>query len=320
VRRLRVSPAMLATAALLVAGVVGAAFLLRDGAESGGDVAIRGGDISARASVDPASHLFADTTSGRVEVLVDRDRFDPDRVQLDVDFNPYEPTGPIQRTREDIGGITRLTYTARLRCLTGNCVPADVKQAFRFRNARVLYDDPDRTGPARLVATAPWPRVEATARVRGSQIATLSPGDPAIELDWRANATALQEPTYRFSPGTLVWLLFAAAAVLVLAAAVFVRGALKPALTREERRLARMSPLERALLLVDRAGEGGESADQRLALDRLAAELSPAGEGDLEEEARELAWSPSDPEGGRASSLASRVRDHMNGSKRGRSN
>jgi hypothetical protein len=320
-RRLLPSAATLAIVGLVaVAVLAGAWLLLRDGGD--GEIVAAGDDgIAAAATVTPVNHLFGDPITGRVEVLLDRDRFDPERVRVAADFSPYEQSEAIRRTRQDVGSVTRLVYTVPIRCLTQACFPQQVKQAYRFRPARVLYDDPERLGRPRLLARATWPRVEISSRLRESQIARLRGGEistdqPTIELDWRADLTALREPTFRFSPVTGSWVLFAAAALLLLLAGLLVRGAVKAPLTRAERRLLRMSPLERALLLVDRAG-GREAAEARLALDRLAAEL-PSEEGGLDQEARQLAWSERDPGFEDASNLAARVRERLNGRRSGR--
>jgi hypothetical protein len=319
-RRLRPSAAALAIVLVAVAVLVGAWLLLRDGGD--GDIGAAGDDgIAVNAAVTPVTHLFGDPITARVEVLLQRDRFDPERVRLAADFSPYEQSRAIRRSRQDVGSVTRLLYTVEVRCLTQACFPQQVKQAYRFRPARVLYDDPERLGRPRLLARTTWPRVEISSRLRESQIARLRQGEistdqPTIELDWRADLTALREPTFRFSPVTGSWVLFAAAALLLLLAGLLVRRALKAPLTRQERRLLRMSPLERALLLVDHAG-GREAAEARLALDRLAAEL-PSEEAGLDQEARQLAWSERDPGLEDASSLAARVRERLNGRRSGR--
>jgi hypothetical protein len=318
--RLRPSVATLAIGLVTVAVVFGAWLVLRDG--GGTELGATGDDgIAAHATVTPTTHLFGDPITGRVELLLDRDRFDPDLVRIAADFSPYEQSEAIRRSRQDVGSATRLVYTAEIRCLSQACFPQQVKQAYRFRPARVLYDDPERLGRPRLLARATWPRVEISSRLRESQIARLREGEistdqPTIELDWRADLTALREPTFRVSPVTGSWVLFAAAALLLLVAGLLVRRALKAPMTRQERRLLRMSPLERALLLVDRAG-GKEETDQRLALDRLAAEI-PAEEDTLEEEARQLAWSKGNPGRTDTSDLAARVRERLNGRRSGR--
>ena len=319
--RLRPSTATLAIIGLVAVAALGVVWLLlRGGGDS--DIGAAGdGGIAATAAVTPVNHLFGDPITGRVEVLLDRDRFDPQRVRLAADFAPYEQSEAIRRSRQDVGSVTRLVYTVEVRCLTQACFPQQVKQAYRFRPARVLYDDPERLGRPRLLARATWPRVEISSRLRESQIARLREGEistdqPSIELDWRADLTALREPTFRFSPVTGSWVLFAAAAFLLLLAGLLVRRAVKAPVTRQERRLLRMSPLERALLLVDRAG-GREAAEARLALDRLAAEL-PSEEGGLDQEARQLAWSERDPGSEDASDLATRVRERLNGKRSGR--
>ena len=60
------------------------------------------------------------------------------------------------------------------------------------------------------------------------------------------------------------------------------------------RRRRESSRLERALAAVERA-RGGETAEERKALELLADELRKSGSGGLAWTATELAWSPSEP-------------------------
>src|SRR5204862_6464890 len=68
------------------------------------------------------------------------------------------------------------------------------------------------------------------------------------------------------------------------------------------------SPLERALLVLEAAWARG-AADQRKALELLAAELESQGEPPLAGQARELAWSQTAPEPEAARTLAASVRE-----------
>ena len=80
-----------------------------------------------------------------------------------------------------------------------------------------------------------------------------------------------------------------------------------------------LTPLERALLVLESARVRGAAADRRKALELLAAELETGGDPPLALEARELAWSKATPAGEATKALATRVRRLIKARKNGNS-
>jgi hypothetical protein len=127
---------------------------------------------------------------------------------------------------------------------------------------------------------------------------------------WRANRD-LPAVSYAIAPGTLAALLAVAAVLALLGAAT--AGA--PLLAREragpewDGAVAEdgLPPLEHALATVRRVFDSGEVPDRRRALERLSRELGRAGESELAERARGLAWSPDPPSPGEVDTLAADV-------------
>jgi hypothetical protein len=78
------------------------------------------------------------------------------------------------------------------------------------------------------------------------------------------------------------------------------------------RRRRPLTRLERAVAAVERA-RGGDSAEERKALELLAAELRKTGSGGLAWTATELAWSPSDPPVEKTGALTESVRRELSG-------
>ena len=73
-----------------------------------------------------------------------------------------------------------------------------------------------------------------------------------------------------------------------------------------------LSRLERAVEAVERA-RGGETAEERKALELLAAELRKSGSGGLAWTATELAWSPLQPPAEKTGALTESVRRELAG-------
>src|SRR5207237_10149127 len=120
--------------------------------------------------------------------------------------------------------------------------------------------------------------------------------------------------SYALSPGGLLWLLlFVLLALLVLPSTLVMsrvreyQRAHGPA-PREE-----LSPLERALRLLEWANRQPDGEDRRRALELVALELLRGGRDELGGEARELAWSPPTPPAERAGELGTRVRGSTGG-------
>jgi hypothetical protein len=268
--------------------------------------------LAARQMVTPRVHLFAEPIVARIDVIVDTDRYDPDRLRVVSSFDPYEEQGDPILERRDSGRYTHLTYEYTLRCLVYECLeevgggppqiqpgglPPPVgaqgggfgeRNTTRFDAARVVYEDPDEG--ARTIQNVSWPDVQSVSRLDYGDVS--SGGVSGIGFPFEASVTPLPEASYRTSPNLLGAALIAGAlALLALPAALVVRT-----LRREEEVVVEeepeLPPLERALALVEWARDRSEP-ERREALESLAVELDE--ESPLVRDARRLAWSPSPP-------------------------
>jgi hypothetical protein len=269
--------------------------------------------IATSRTLEPTTHLFADSVRARLEVVVDRDLLDPGRISLRTRFEPYELVASTRRTRRDLGRYTRLRYEYTLRCLTAACIPVRLesvlgeqepgraeRRTFRLPAAEVRYDDPSGELPD-VLRSVSWPPLTAVSRLNEAQSEAAFP--------FRASPRALPDLSYRASPALVGGaLLIAALALLALPARVGLRWWRDRRAPATSEPLAGLSPLERALLLVEWA-RGRDGAERRGALEQLAAELDRAELGARAEEARVLAWSRPAPSSEAASTLARRVRE-----------
>jgi hypothetical protein len=268
--------------------------------------------LAVERTLTPEVQLFGDPVRARVDVIVDTERFDPDRIRLEGAFAPYELDGQIERSRRDQGRYSHLRYELTLRCLVWDCLPhtddpgatpisvgggvqrppppggVRDRRTHRLKSARLLYDDP-RNG-AQPLSNVGWPEVVSVSRLN------FSDRDVSV-LGWpfEASVTPLPDVSYRLPPALLGGGLLAAALLLLaLPAALLVRwrrGAEPPPEPEPEREL---SPLERALLLVEWS-RSGEPDDRREALEALAFELETDSRAELAGDVRKLAWSRAAP-------------------------
>jgi len=295
-------------ACALLVGVV-AALAAGCGGE-GGPSLPEGRFLAARQTVTPRVHLFAEPIVARVDVIVDSEHYDPDRMRVAPDFDPYEEDGDPRVSRRNDGRYTQLRYEYTLRCLVYACLeevgggppqiqpgglpPSPGQQAggfgerksTRFNAARVLYDDPEKG--ERRVQNLSWPVVQSVSRLNYGDTGITGVGFP-----FEASVTPLPGATYRIAPALLgAGLLVGALALLALPAVLVVR-----ALRREESPVEEetpgLSPLERAIQLVEWA-RARVDGDRREALEALAIELEAQG-SELTGGARRLAWSPLPP-------------------------
>jgi hypothetical protein len=294
---------LLGGVAALVLAVAVVALLLRVTRPAPEAMPASAGGIAVRGALAPRSYLFGDSMVARLEILVDRAVFDPDRISIDTRFAPFSVVGAPRRERHDFPDLTRIRYAFELECLALECVPESIERPIQFAPAVVSHD---RTQIEQFV----WPGFPIVARVRETSISAI-PGS-----DWRASSAVLP-PAYRLHPTLLAaGLAGAAIALVILAAALTVAGS--AGLARRWRRL-RLTPLEHALAGLERANAAGVEADQRLALDRLADELRTRGAGDLALTARRLAWAEDVPAVERTEPLSAGVRALLNGRTNGRS-
>ena len=149
-----------------------------------------------------------------------------------------------QVTRHDSSRLTRLVYSVDLICLTNICLSKDKPEPVRvqFPPAEVFYT-PKSGGRKTLnltwTATTIGPRTTET---------DLNGSDPILQPSWRASTDPFAV-SYGTSPHTLRVILFVASGLL-LAFALF---ALVRFVVTGKLRFRILSPLERAVVLVERA-------------------------------------------------------------------
>jgi hypothetical protein len=269
-------------AAAVVAVVVGVAALLAWKAWSeGGGPGLGAEPIVGSTFVEPEQHLFGDGVHARLELVVDRDRVDPDRVEVGVNFAPYTQLRPVERTRSDGGRITRLRYDYLVGCLTAGCLP---KGSGRADLPGVAVNYTRRGAPVADAATIEWPPLKVAGRIAPGEL-----GQAAL----RAELRNLPEPTYRISPRAVALVALGLAVLFAFAAAFLVLRLLPlDALAARlgARRVDRRSALEQALALV-RESQSASSEEERRALERLAVELRRSQNAALAHDASRLAWS-----------------------------
>jgi hypothetical protein len=202
-------------------------------------------------------------------------------------FSPYAVLGS-RSTSSRSGGVVTTTWTFALQCLQPQCAPGPGARRIALAPSRVLVG-------ARVV-TARFSRVVVDTRATAAQVA-----HPERSF---LHPTTPPAPTYRFAPETMRRLLFAAAGLLVLLAAVL----FWPLVRRRSRStsLPERDSLAHALALV-RAARSRPPPDRRRALGLLARTLRRQGEAQVARDAADLAWSEPDPDAGRMETLAERV-------------
>jgi hypothetical protein len=264
--------------------------------------------------------------TARVDVLVDRERFDPERVTVTSNFEPYERDGEIRRTRRDQGRYTHLRFEYTLRCLVYACLPEvgggppeaqpgglppplpnlgggfGERKTVNLPAASIVYDDPEKG--KQPVTNVSWPVAQIVSRLNFGDTEVTGIGFP-----FEASITPLSEPTYRVSPNVLAaGLIGFALLLLALPVALIVRALRREDEAAEEPE-PELSPLEKALRLVEWSrGEGLE--ERREALEALALELDDP-EPALARESRRIAWTPPEPDPEAMGLLVEAVREAL---------
>lgn len=280
---------------VLVAAVVGLVLTFGDRNGSPGTLPTGPDGLAARTMLTPRSVLFGDPVLARVDVVVDRERLDPDAVEVDTQFAPFSVQREA-RERQDFERFTRITFRFELDCLETACVPDEIEKPIQFPQVIVRAEGADQ-------AEVDWPLFLITSRVRET-------GAAAANIpEWRA-APVVQAPTYRLSPTVMTVLLVAGALALLAVAGAGLAVGLRGMSLKRRRRL---TALERALAVLEQAHATGVADDQRLALDRLADELRASGAGELAVSARRLAWAEETPARDRTADLSDDVRSMLNG-------
>ena len=133
---------------------------------------------------------------------------------------------------------------------------------------------------------------------------------PDFGFVFKSSVAPLPEPDYRVSPTVLGAGLLAGALVLLALPAVLVIGWWRRRRPEPEVVVEpELSPLEKALRLVEWAGERENGTERREALEVLAVELEAVESDALADSARGLAWSPASPSPQAAISLVGQVRE-----------
>lgn len=272
---------------LIAAGAVGAivaAVLLATLLTGGSHAVVPAAPVEGNTQMSRSATLFGDSVRASVQVIVDRNRVDPSRVGISAHFEPFVGLGAPTVTRQNTGRVSRLVYTANLICLTNLCLSKDKPAPVhvQFPPAQVFFTS--RSG-VRQTLRLPW---QATTIGPRTTVNDLNGADPFEQPSWRATTDPLPV-SYAHSPHTLRLVLFIASGLLfALALFALIRFVLTGKL-----RLRVLSPLERAVVLVERAPP--ESPEKRKALELLSHELSRSGEPELALVAKQLAWAEPTP-------------------------
>lgn len=263
--------------------------------------------IEARGIFSPSNALFGDTVAATVEVTLDRRRVDPDSVTVRTDFSPWRTVSSAQSERRDAGTTTYLRTTYVLRCLDRSCAPASEEDVVQeFVPARVGYAGREAEGGSgtRSTLEMTWPVL-----VVGSRYTASAGAAPAGSSRWRMDLLSLPAVSYGVSPNVLMALLLAVAAVLAVVGGrlAFLALPRKPAPVQGPPEPV-LTPLERALVLLEDPARLNGAGDQRRALEFVALELVARGDLALAEAARALAWSEPVPAVQTTSGIAARAR------------
>jgi hypothetical protein len=301
-------------AAVAAGGIAGVVLVLAVlDAGDGGRALPNGKAISATATIDPTTPLFADEIRARIDVAVDRTRADPGKVRVKASFVPFERVAH-DTVRHDVGRITFIRETWTLRCLVRRCAQVQPTFAAGIAGAK---------GSGRRATTPP----PALISYDGGGVEQLQVEWPTVEWLTRINRTEEASPSYFYhvdltppaasyaiSPGHLLAALFLALLVLLaVPVAIVVRRVLVRRRAHAPDSKDELPPLERALRLLEWANERPDGDDRRRALELVAVELGRRGRHDLGAGARELAWQSPSPGRDEAERLGVRVRTTMGG-------
>lgn len=242
-----------------------------------------GAPLASSTSLEPAAPRFADRIAATATVVLAED-VDPGSVQAVGGFGPLDVlSGPVVERHERGGGRTAVELRWVVACLNEDCVPGDTPRAIALPPLRVTATRDDGT---RATAVVPWPGVTI-----GGRVSRAAAGEAIPPL---RRETTLPPASYRVSPGALAAAFDVLAALLLLAAALLgVRALVRRQRRREEERLARLTPLERALVYARESERRGPD-DRRRALGLLGRILGGTGSA-LAGSASQLAWSPPEP-------------------------
>lgn len=276
-----------------------------------------------RGEMIPGVHLFGEPVVARIDVILNREKVDPDDVRLQTNFEPYERVGETEEQRRDIGDFTVIRYTTELNCLNERCIPrtaageTTVSQLpglppflpGQQRDEKVKFEFPptlltaDAAPKDRTLGRIVWSPLRSLSRINWYDSSVVGQGFPFV-----TTVAPLPEPDYRISP-TLLGLGLLALALALLALPVwFVWDRRRRRAVPNGVRAAPLSPLERALQLVEWASRRPSVDERREALEVLAFEIGTE-DGQAAERARKHGWSPPTPEPEQMTELVSSIRE-----------
>jgi len=309
---------------LLAVGVIVAALAAGCGGDASKPLIAASKTAVVRGEIVPSVHLFGEPVVAQIDVILDRTRLDPADVRLKTDFEPYEPVGETREERKDIGQYTVIRYTTTLDCLSEFCIPRtaegettvsqipgsppflpgqqrDEKIKFEFPPALLVQEaEPKDKTLGRVV----WAPLRSLSRINWYDSSVVGQGFPFV-----ATVAPLPEPEYRISPTALGIAMLALALALLAVPVWFVWGRRRRNATPAADAGPPVSPLERALQLVEWASRRPSVDERREALEVLALELGHEQAGDSAERARRQGWSPPSPEPDGMTSLVEAIRE-----------
>ena len=285
---------------LVVAGIIGAAILAVvasiglgwwNSSPGGGQP---GGELTVSTSLTPRPIFFGDLVVAEVDIDVERAAVRTDSVKLVApNFTPYVETKAPQISRHTAGPDEVIQYRYSLQCTDDPCLPVKGANTVRFPAVTVTAT----AGSQQLKGTAKWPLAIASSR--------LQPSDISSSIAHFRHPTTLPAPVYSVSPSALADGLTIGAVLLAAAALVLLGRELLAVLARRRLgALAKLTPLETALLYLRQAAGRPDPADRRKALELLATVLDADGVPTLAETAGDVAWAEDPPTPARAVELA----------------
>lgn len=273
-----------AVAAVILAAAVG--LLAWNAWDKGGGPGLGEEPIVGTALLAPEQHLFGDAVRARVEIIVDKERVDPDSAELGANFDPYRELRPVEVSRSDDGSTAKLRYDYVLGCLVSRCLPRGTGRV-QLGGVAVNYLRRGESVPD--TATIEWVPIRAAGRIDPNELE-----QAALRSDLRD----LPSASYSVSPRTVELVALVLAVLFAVGAAILILRLLP--LDRLATRLGarfvdKRSPLEQALALVRESSASGSAEDERRALERLSVELRRIRNPALAEDASRLAWSSGQP-------------------------
>ena len=264
--------------------------------------------LEARVVVSPRVVLFGDTVTARVQVALDSARIDPDSLRVGTSFTPWQFVRAPRRIRRDGERATYIENVYVLRCLGPPCVPTRASSSREFQAVELSYE---RVGGGRESAEVRWPVLVVNTRLVSDDFGRRDEYGTA----WRADLATLPVVSYRLSPALLLALLLAGAAALLVGGGRLAYSALPQREAPSPEPQAPppppdLTPLERALALLEQSSPLDGAAERRRALEFVAEHFDERDRA-LAASARALAWRSGKPAPAESVGLAARVREHL---------